>query len=235
MATRIPATIITITATIMADTTALLRLMSWLSPVFPTGGFAYSASLEQAAATGAVASEADLEAWIAAMLRAGPLWNDAVLFAAAWRVADDTNALSGLAELGCAMALAAERRRETVDQGAAFRQAAANWVGEGALPGCDMPLCVAVGAICGRQDIALEDGLAAFLHAFVTNQLQAAIRLSLTGQNGAARLLAGLEPLIAETASRAAGSALDALGSNTIMADIAAMRHETLQPRLFLS
>ncbi len=103
------------------------------------------------------------------------------------------------------------------------------------MPPRGAPLCVAVGTACGLQAIALEDGLAAFLHAFVANQLQAAIRLSVTGQRGAAKLLAELEPAIEQTAARAASSTLDDLGSATILADIAAMNHETLEPRLFLS
>jgi urease accessory protein len=170
-----------------------------------------------------------------ALLAAGPQWNDAVFFAAAWRAARTPEALAEIAELARAMTGSAERHRETVDQGAGFLDAAANWFDDGALPPRGTPLCVAVGAACGLQQIALSDGLAAFLHAFVANQLQAAIRLSVTGQRGAAKLLAAIEPAIAETAARAASSTLDDLGSNTVLADIAAMQHETLEPRLFLS
>jgi urease accessory protein len=219
----------------LSDTTSLLRLMSWLSPVFPTGAYAYSAALEQAVAEGAVADPAALQGWLAAVLASGPQWNDAVLFAESWRRADDPEALGEIAGLARAMTGSAERHRETVDQGAGFLDAAANWFDDGALPPRGTPLCVAVGAACGRDGIALSDALAAFLHAFVANQLQAAIRLSVTGQRGAARLLAAIEPLIAETAARAASSTLDDLGSATVLADIAAMQHETLEPRLFLS
>jgi urease accessory protein len=45
--------------------------------------------------------------------------------------------------------------------------------------------------------------------------------------------LAKLEPLIAEMAAKAAQSTLDDLGANTIQADIASMRHETLTSRIF--
>lgn len=219
----------------MSGSATLLRLMSWLSPVFPTGAYAYSAALEQAVAAGNVAGTQTLENWLKALLEAGPQWNDAVFFAAAWRAAGDAPALADIAELARAMTGAAERHRETVDQGTGFLEAAANWFDDGALPPRDTPLCVAVGAACGLQDVPLADGLAAFLHAFVANQLQVAIRLSVTGQRGAAKLLAGLEPAIAETAARAASSSLDHLGSNTVLADIAAMQHETLRSRLFLS
>jgi urease accessory protein len=219
----------------MSGSANLLRLMSWLSPVFPTGAYAYSAALEQAVAAGSVTDTQTLETWLRALLEAGPQWNDAVFFAAAWRAAADAASLAEIAELAVAMTGSAERHRETVDQGTGFLDAAANWFDDGALPPRGAPLCVAVGAACGLQQIALADGLAAFLHAFVANQLQVAIRLSVTGQRGAAGLLAGLEPAIAETAARAASSSLDDLGSNTVLADIAAMQHETLKSRLFLS
>ncbi len=47
--------------------------------------------------------------------------------------------------------------------------------------------------------------------------------------------MAAVEPVILATAARAARSTLDDLGSAGLMSDIAALRHETLQPRLFLS
>ncbi len=219
----------------MTGSANLLRLMSWLSPVFPTGGYAYSAALEQAVAGRTVADPDSLRAWLEALLAKGPQWNDAVVFAASWRAAASAGDIAEIAALARAMTGSAERHRETVDQGSGFLEAAANWFEPEVLPPRGTPLCVAVGAACGLQAIALEDGLAAFLHAFVANQLQAAIRLSVTGQRGAAKLLADLEPVIARTASRAASSTLDDLGSATILADIAAMNHETLEPRLFLS
>ncbi|TCD14973.1 urease accessory protein UreF [Oricola cellulosilytica] len=219
----------------MSSTTDLLRLMSWLSPVFPTGGYAYSGGLEQMVHGGAIHDAQSLKGRIAALLKDGPPWNDAVLFAAAFRSSADGETIEELSELARAMAGSLERHREALDQGAAFLAAAANWFEAGALPASPTPLCVAVGAACGLQSMPAEEALAAFLHAWVSNQLQAAIRLSVVGQSGAARLLSELEPAIAETAARAKASTPGDLGSCTILADIAAMNHETLEPRLFLS
>lgn len=212
---------------------ALLRLLAWLSPVFPTGGFAYSAGLERAVADGVVRDTAGLKDWLETLLVYGSPWNDAVLFAESWRAANDADAIADLASLGEALAGSAERHRETMDQGRAFIAAARHWFGED-LPSA-LPLPVAVGRACGLGGIALEDGLAAYLHAFISAQIQAAIRLSVAGQDGAARLLAALEPAVGAAADKAAGSTIDDLGGYAYMAEIAAMRHETLQPRLFLS
>ena len=97
------------------------------------------------------------------------------------------------------------------------------------------PYPIAVGATAGRHGVPLENALAAYLQAFASNQLQAAIRLGIIGQSDAARLLAGFEPLLVATAARAAISTLDDLGSCTFMAEIAAMKHETQYSRLFRS
>lgn len=223
------------TATTMTDTTALIRLMSWLSPVFPTGGFAYSAGLERAVTDHAVTDTGSLQDWIAATLDHGAPWNDAVLLANAHRSATDEPAIADLADLARALCVSAERRMETIDQGTAFLDAAAHWFGTGPLPPRDTPLPVAVGAASGLAGIGAEAALAAFLNTLVTNQLQCAIRLSVTGQTGAAQILAALEPLVADTARRAAAATLDDLGGSAFGADVASMTHETLQPRLFLS
>jgi urease accessory protein len=212
----------------------LLRLFAWLSPAFPTGGFASSAGLERAVSDCTVSDAAGLRDWLATLLIHGSPWNDAMLFGEAWRNCSDGEKIAALSELAEALAGSAERHGETMDQGRAFLTAARHWFEPAALPE-KAPLPVAVGMACGLSRIELETGLMAYLQAFVSSQLQAAIRLSVIGQDGAARLLAALEPVIAETASRAANASVDDLGGCAFMAEIAAMNHETMQSRLFLS
>ncbi len=206
---------------------SLARLMAWLSPVFPTGGFAYSAGLEQAVADGFVHDEASLQDWLSMLLQRGSFWNEAVLLAAAYRQED------GVSELAKAVSASAERHRETLDQGTAFLDASSAW-GTFDLPR-ETPLPVALGVVCQASEIPCEDALVATLQTLISNQLQAAIRLSLVGQTGAARLLAALEPVILTVAEQAKASTLDELGGCAFMTDIMSVRHETLQPRIFLS
>ncbi len=212
----------------MTDTTALLRLMSWLSPIFPIGGYAYSAGLEQAASDGLVTDRQELHSWIEASITFGALWNDAVIFCAAHRGED-------VGDLCLALTGATERHQEMLDQGAAFFDAAKHWVTEDQLGPRQSPLPVIVARAAAIEGIANEPSIAAYLHAFVSNQLQCAIRLSITGQNGAAKTLAAMEPVMDRVASRAASSTLNDLGGLAIAADIAAMNHQNLQPRLFQS
>jgi urease accessory protein len=210
--------------------TTLLRLMMLLSPSFPVGGFAYSAGLEQAVADRQVTDAGALGAWLETAIASGTLWNDAVLLYASYAAVEPLESLSTLA---LALAGSTQRHMETNNLGMAFADA----VKASGLPCPDLPndiaYPVAVGAVALANAIEPEPALAAFLHGFVSNQIQCAIRLGVTGQNGGVALLAKLEPVIATAASRAAQSSLDDLGSNTILADILTMRHETLTSRIF--
>lgn len=214
----------------------LIRLLSWMSPSFPVGAFAYSNGLEGAVHQGRVSNAKELEDWLTDLLAFGAAWNDAVLFCQSWRRARDGDDLDGMADLGEALASSAGRHLETMTQGAAFLEAASAWphpVGERLPHACPLP--VAVGAMCGAHDVPLAAALSAYLHAFVSNLVQAGLRLMEFGQNDAVRLLALLEPQIERTAERAARSSLDDLGGPTMLAEIAAMKHETQYSRLFRS
>ncbi|TPI64332.1 urease accessory protein UreF [Mesorhizobium sp. B3-1-3] len=215
---------------------ALLRLMAWLSPSFPVGGFSYSHGLERAVHDGLIADRNDLAGWLETLVELGSGWNDAVLFAESWRRARDGGDLGEVVALAEALAGSQERHMETMLQGTAFLQAASAWSSRALqrLP-ADCPYCVAVGAAAGSSGISLSDALSAFLQAFFSNLVQAAIRLGVVGQVDAVALLAGFEPLALATASRAAASTLDNLGGAAFMSDIMAMNHETQYSRLFRS
>lgn len=209
---------------------ALTRLATMLSPAFPVGSFAYSGGLERAVADRHVTDGESLGRWLSDLLGAGPLWNDAVLLAGAWRrgeagQGDDVN------ELALALAGSSGRFAETVAQGGAFADAARIWGGTPAAG--DIAYPVAVGRTAAANGVALGDVLAVFLNAAVSNLVQAAIRLSVTGQSGGLSTLAALETGIVATATRAAASTLDDLGGAALIAEIAAMNQETLSTRVF--
>lgn len=220
--------------TVMTELHPELALAAFFSPAFPTGSFAYSGGLEAAVSEGTVRLEADLDAWLRALMRCGTMRNDCVLFAQAWRCADDEVRLAELSELAAALCGSLERQAEAVNQGSAFGRSARAWTGK-AEPPLGAPYPVVAGASCALAGISLADALKFFLQSLVSNQLQAAIRLSVTGQNGAVRLLAAMAPAIAETAVAAERTGIDDLGSGAFLADIAVLSHETLSTRLFLT
>lgn len=204
---------------------ALLHLLTWLSPAFPTGGFAYSSGLEFAVETGDVKDEATLTAWVEDLLGAGSLWTDAILLRLAHRGED-------VAALGMALCTSAERRLETSAQGAAFVLAAAAWPGPawGREP---IPYPAAIGAQAAAHGIAEDDAALAFLHAACANLISAAVRLIPLGQAAGLRVQAALEPAILATLVATRNAGADDLGGAAWAADIAAMNHETQYTRLF--
>lgn len=236
MATATTTIMATITTIMTTDSQSLLRLMTWLSPAFPVGGFAYSGGLEAAVREGHVGDAIDLREWLQSAIDHGQFHNDAVLLAEAWNAHGDVARLSEVVDLARALAGSAERYLEITAQGDAFIEAARPWSpGISKILDQETPYAVTVGAVAAANQVGLYDTLTAWLHALTSQLVSAAIRLSVLGQREAMALLAGLEPVILAAAGRARKSTLDDLGSATVIADIMSARHEQLHSRLFRS
>ncbi|MFO1026080.1 MAG: urease accessory UreF family protein [Acetobacteraceae bacterium] len=227
----ITTTMTTITTT--TDRAALLHLLAWLSPAFPTGGFAYSHGLEWAVEAGDIRDGDTLLAWLSDVLAHGSGRSDAILLRHAHRSVDDTEVLAAIAELALASTPSRERRDEALNQGRAFVLAVQPWLGP-SLPE-DLPYAVAVGAAAGRYGIAEDATAACYLQAFTANLISAAVRAVPLGQTAGLRVLAALEPAIMATADATHDAALDDIGGCAFRSDLAAMRHETQYTRLFRS
>ena len=220
----------------MTDITALQRLLTWLSPVFPVGSFAWSQGLETAIAEGRVADAASLKDWIGGSIAHGGLRTDAIVLAQAHIGQRNAARLAEIAELAIALTAASERRLETTLTGETFGIAARAWPSDvfARLPQpCPYP--VAVGAIAGAQGIGLNETLIGYLTASVHSQVSVAVRLVPLGQTAGLQVMAGLETAIAALASAAANLSLDDIGGIAYAAEIAQMRHETLGTRIFRS
>ena len=226
-----------------AELAALYRLMTWLSPAFPVGGFSYSSGIEWAVEAQDITDAPSLKGWLAAMLTDGSGFCDAAFLAQAHRgvEADDLRALQETAELAAAFVPSRERQLETSSQGRAFIEIArAAWNCaplDRALASCAGPIVypVAVGIVSAAHAIPLAPALHAFLHALVSNWISAGSRLIPIGQTDNQRVLAALEVDVAATARRAISATSDDLGSATFRADLASLRHETQYTRLFRS
>jgi urease accessory protein len=211
-------------------TDALMTLAQWLSPAFPTGAFAYSQGLESAIRDGWVTDAAGLQDWLAVLLTQGTGRHDAILIASAHRAAKSD--LADLADLAAAFGPSSERRAETLMQGAAFA-ATLRAVWRLDLP--DMALPVAVGRAARLADLPPVSAAQLYLLSMVTGLVQAAQRLMPLGQTAAQGVIAALAPIAACVADQTATLGPDDLGSAAFGIDIAAMRHETLSPRIFRS
>src|ERR1700712_3020373 len=179
---------------------SLQRLLTWLSPAFPTGGFAYSHGMNGAVGAGAITSRAQLVDWLSDLVAHGSLWSDSILIRHACRTGE-LAALHELAEFACACAASRERQEEMLAQGAAFRRALAVWHempeplarGDGEI--C-WPLPVALGAAFRAKGLDEDTACLAAMHAAVASLVSAAVRLVPLGQTDGLRAVAALEPLV---------------------------------------
>ena len=211
---------------IAMPTADLLRLTQLLSAAFPVGAFAYSQGLEVAMVTGVVQDANSLHDWAFDTLMHGNGRMDAILLAHARQGGD----LGALAALARALAPSAERLQETLDQGRAFGRMVQAITGQ-TQP--DLPYPVAVGMATRGLEVPTATVLALWLQGQAAMLCSAAQRFVPLGAGQAQSVQARLAAPIANLAKTCATAPLSALSSSTVLADIASMAHETLQPRIF--
>ncbi|HKF70554.1 MAG TPA: urease accessory protein UreF [Stellaceae bacterium] len=235
------------TATPISMTTtdgALFKLMTWLSPAYPVGGYSYSHGLEYAVEEKLVRDRETLVQWITTAVEAGAGHIGGALLAEAWRAAveGDEDRLEAVAALAAAWRGTSETALESEAQGAAFlavtRMAWPHALLDRLVPerrSGPIALSVAVGAACGCHGIALVPALVAYLHGFSSNLVSAGIRLVPLGQSDGQLAMAALAPIIERCARVSADNSLDEVGGATPMLDWCSMRHELQYTRLFRS
>src|ERR1700710_203650 len=92
------------TMTTITDKRPLLNLLTWLSPSFPTGAFAYSHGLEWAVESHDIRDGESLRAWLESVIAHGSARTDAILLRHAHRAANDLGLLREIAALALATA-----------------------------------------------------------------------------------------------------------------------------------
>ena len=203
-----------------------MTVMQWMSPAFPIGAFAYSHGLEWAIDKGHVSNGEKLQKWITDLLEYGSLRTDAIFISLILRGRD----VRKMNELSMALCPAGERLLETKLQGSAFAKVIEDvWqqdIGELSLP-------IAVALASKNQSIEQDLILPAYLHAFCSNLISAAIRLIPIGQTEGQRIMLELYQTISDLVQTASESEIDDLNSACFFSDVSAMEHEYLQPRIF--
>jgi urease accessory protein len=224
----------------------LARLMAWLSPAFPVGGYTYSHGVERAIEEGAITNGETLRVWIEGALEWGPARVDADLLRESWRAvaAEDERAFVRALTLGEIMRGTPELALESRQQGESFlttvaatwpNAAMARWVALVRAEGRAIAYPVAVGLASAIHGIPLEATLPAYLQAFAASLVSAAVRLVPLGQTVGQATLARLEPIVAESAAASLARTLDQLGSAAPTIDLLSIAHETQHMRLFRS
>jgi urease accessory protein len=196
--------------------TALLTLVQWLSPAFPTGAFAYSHGLERLVATGDVADATTFEQWLRNILHHGAGWQDAVLLSRALAADADHDALDALAR---ALAPCSERLQENAEQGAAFARMVSGLTNRH-LPPRMLP--VAIGEAAALLALPAAQVAQLYLQNFAGNLTTIATRHVPLGQTAGQVVLTRLLTEIEVLGAKAAVASLEDLGGCALAADLAA-------------
>ncbi|WP_372840814.1 urease accessory protein UreF [Phaeovulum sp.] len=203
-----------------------LRLTQLLSPAFPIGAFAHSQGLEAAIADGIVHDAASLESWISTVLRFGSGHMDAVFISLARQMAMEADALT---DLYYAYSASSERAQEAAELGRGF-QALVSAMGDPAPP---LPYAIALGLATRNLCVSTPEVLGLWLQSLSAQLVSVAVRFMPMGQAEGQRVIAALTPTIAQIAAALADATVDDLYSFTPGADMASIRHETQEIRIF--
>ncbi len=225
---------------------ALVRLLAWLSPAFPVGGYTYSHGVERAIEDGTITDGATLRHWIEGALAFGPARVDADLLRETWQAiaANDLVAFERALTLGEVLRGTPELALESLQQGESFLTTVAttwpnptttHWITLLRATGRAPAYPVAVGLAAATHHVPLDATLSAYLHAFSAALVSAAVRLVPLGQTAGQTALAALEPTVADAAAAALSRTLDQLGSAAPLIDLLSIAHETQHVRLFRS
>ena len=226
---------------------SFLRLLQFSDGLFPAGGYAHSSGLETLVQCGRAQNAGDVAAFLRAYLEccAAPTDAVAVLCARNYALARDLDACLRLDQQLDALKSAYELREASRQMGRQTLRVLNELAGEsrfvtrfaaevesGAAP-CHHPIVFGVAAaVFGWPP---REAASAFLYSMSAMIVGASLRLLPLGQRAGQRILAGSGTLIAALSETILDKNEDDMWSFTPELEIAAMRHESLDGRLFRS
>jgi urease accessory protein len=221
-------------------------LLQFTDGLFPGGAYAHSFGLEWYAHAGVLADATSLEALVRSYLEASVASTDAVLLLCSWeagRAADIERCLRLDAMLD-ALKPAQELRSASRQMGKQtlriasscmahdLTQAFFRSVEECLTPGHHP---VALGIVGSGLDWNPRELIAAYLYSSSAMLVNSALRLFPLGQLSGQRVLWNLQPLLGQLTNEVLNKREEDIWSFTPALEIAAMRHSTLDARLFRS
>jgi len=206
-------------------------LSALFSPSFPIGAFSYSHGLEAAIAASLVVNTRTAEKWIKTCLVSGSGRNDAIIFAHAWRAEPDKR--EELNEIAFALCASAERDQEMRELGASFRDIATRVYRVSVTDMQSMAYPVMAGVATRQLHCELLLSLVFFLQSFANNLISVAVRAVPLGQSEGQGILYRLIPWIEQLANETINASLDQIGGHAFLADHMAIKHETMETRIY--
>ncbi len=224
----------------MPETQSLLGALQYADSFFPSGSIAFSWGLEALRADSEIVSTDQVAQFLEGQLVHRWASFDAPVLAAAVRAEGKCDRLANLDDLVEAMTLATELREGSRRAGASvlkvhvglgtpgaaeYRQRIAERNARGHLP-------VVQGMLWSATGLSEDACRAVSAHTLCTGIVGAALRLGMIGHLDAQKILLRVRPVLVELLRLPVGHA-EELYAYTPHAEIAAMRHEVQDSRLF--
>lgn len=228
----------------------LLRTLQLADSFFPTGAYAHSQGLEGMAALGWVQDARGVGEYLAELLADAVLPSDGVALLHAHRCAGagDVKEAIEIDRLLHAMKLPEEMRRSSIHIGRRVLDESRALLANGKVPAAfeeyrsalmaaETPGngAVAYGISTWAQGIEAEVALYSYCHAFAVGALGAAQRLLPFTHRDAQEVLRSLHPQMVDGIRGIRNLHWRDMAAFTPWADIASMRHETAEVRMFAS
>lgn len=222
------------------NSAALLSALQFADSFFPGGGITLSWGLEQLRTDGELSSAQELIAFVEGQLSQRWAMFDAPALSAAWQASDDLGRLRVIDSTLEAMTLAMELRDGSRRAGSALLNVHArlgnaaakrfrSLVLDASTPG---HLAVVQGLVWRQQGLPEPTCRAIAAHLLVTGLVSAALRLGLVGHLQAQAAINQLRSLLAGLLEQPVAD-FDEIAAFTPATDVASMRHEQAEARLF--
>jgi len=224
----------------MPELHSLLGALQYADSFFPSGSIAFSWGLETLRADGEIVSPDQVAQFLQGQLVHRWASFDAPVLVAAMRAGGKFDRLADLDQLVEAMTLVPELREGSRRAGASLLKVHAGL----GTPGADEyrrnierrktrgHLCVVQGLLWNATGLSEEACRAVSAHTLCTGIVGAALRLGMIGHLDAQKILLQARPVLVELLKLPAGQA-EELCAYAPHAEIAAMRHEVQDSRLF--
>ena len=223
-----------------SDPGADLALLQYGDSFFPSGAVSFSWGLETLCAEGLIASAPDILSFLDGQLRHRWATCDRPALAASYRLADDPDALAEIDRVLEAQTLAAELRDGSRRSGGALLAVHEKLDTPGAAAYRALVrsgkalghVAVVQGLVGHGVGLTLGASEALSAHTLLVGLLGAALRLGVMGHVDAQRSLQQVRGVVAEILAGPAPG-VEAMSAFTPEAEIAVMRHEMAETRLF--
>ena len=221
----------------------LHTVLTWFSPSYPIGSYAYSHGLEYAVEEGLVKDPQTLLGWIRDLLFFGTGYNDSIIINSIYDSVANDNCVEFdyISQIANAIKPTKEIALESYQQGVSFKNILMDVYSNSNLTFYLNRLddCITypgvVGVAGGIFEVEKKLLIHSYLHAFTSNILSAALRIMPIGQTEIQKIIFQMKGNVEEMTNKSLGLSLSDLGSSVFISDWASSKHQNQYTRLFRS